>query len=221
MAKQNVSLAFSKLSTAKKAPFGANVIQCLTTNATLFPALPVPVAAITTVNKALATALQNMEEGGKQARADLDAAISTWNDAFKLNAAYVNNIANGNVQTITKSGYNATKGVKQTVPVPGSCKNFHALAPKASGIINISCDADTTSHGYISVASQEEGVTVTQTGNQLAITAGGVTTYVLVSTRSKAQFENMPAGKQQYLSIFAFNASGAGPLTNGQQVIPQ
>jgi hypothetical protein len=40
------------------------------------PALPVPVAALTIINKGLATALQNMEEGGKQARADLDAAIS-------------------------------------------------------------------------------------------------------------------------------------------------
>ena len=83
-------------------------------------------------------------------------------------APCISTVANGNMQTITKSGYNATKGVRQPAPVPGSCKNFHGVAPKATGIINISCDADTASHGYI--ASPEEGVTVTQTGNQLAIT---------------------------------------------------
>ena len=221
MIPQKVSLGFLNLPTSKKAPFGANVIQLLTTNAALFPSLPVPIATLTTLNNALALALKNAEDGGKQTRADLNAAINAWNAAFQKVANYVNLVANGDVQIITKSGYNATKGTKQRAPVPGTLKNFHAVAPKAAGIIDVSYDADTSSHGYVAIATPEEGVSISQTGNQLAITAGGVTTYVLLSTRSKTQFENMPKGKQLYLSVLAFNASGAGPLTNGQEAIPQ
>ncbi|MBV9962936.1 MAG: hypothetical protein JO072_11880 [Parafilimonas sp.] len=221
MLTQKVSLGFLNLSTSKKAPFGANVIQLLNANAALFPELPVATDVLARTNSALAQALRNAEDGGKQARGDLNTAIAAWNDAFQKDANYVSLVANGDAQTIIKSGYNATKGTKQRVAVPGTLKNFHAVAPKAAGIIDVSCDADTTSHGYITIATPETGVSVEQTGNQLAITIGDTTTYVLLSTKSKAQFENMPKGKQLYLSTLAFNASGAGPLTNGQEAIPQ
>src|SRR5436305_3151136 len=133
---QKVSLGFLNLSTSKKAPFGANVIDLLTANATVFPALPVTVAQLTTVNTALTLALKAMEQGGKQARANLDAAIAAWNAAFKSDAAYVSTVANGNVQTLLKSGYNPTKGQRQPVPVPGACANFHVVASKSTGIVN-------------------------------------------------------------------------------------
>ena len=221
MPKLKASLDFVNLSTGDKPAFGGNVVTCLTANASVFANLPVSLEELTLQNRTLTVAFENYQNGGKQQRAALNKALAAWQNAFELTANYVSLVANGNQDTIVISGFDATKGTRQRAPEPGTLKNFHAIAPKATGVIDISCDADTTSHGYIAISSQEEGATITQNGNQLSITAGGITTNIIVSTRSRARFTNMPTGKTQYLSIFAFNASGAGPLTNGQQAIPQ
>jgi len=219
MLKQNASLEFLQLPTAKKAPFGLGVIDGLSNNTQIFADPTVAVTVLTKLNSNLAIALGNAASGSKVSKAALEKAELAWNNAFKSDALYVSSIANGDAENIALAGFNATKSDRRSATEPESCKNFEAVAPKAPGVINVSVQSQKCP-GYLSVAAAD-GVTVEQHGNQIAISFGGKTTYVAVNTRSRLQFENLPTGTQMHVSVVAFNSAGAGPLTNGQTAVPQ
>ena len=216
----NASLAFINLSAANKTTMAANVLECLTNNPELFPDLPVKLSALTQTNANLVTAVANVQTGSKVSRSALKNALKAWNTDFRATAKYVSAVAEGDEQTINTAGFTATKNYRQSVPEPGFCKGFETNLLKGQGSFNAGSQAISQSRGYFFVAAPD-GVTIEQQGNQLSITVGGITSYIVLCTRSKTQFNNVPSGKLMYLSMLAFNASGAGPLTNGQQVIPQ
>ena len=220
MSDSNASLAFINLPAPAKPGFGSNVTDCLTNSADQFPDLPYKVTDLTKTNTNLLTALAAAQTGSKVSRSALKSAISNWNDQFRTTAKYVSTVADGDVVIINTAGFNATKNSRQPAPVPGFCKGFETNLLKAAGSFNASSPAVADTRGYMYITAPD-GVNIEQQGNQLSITVGGVTSYIVLCTRSKTQFTNVPSGKLLYVSMLAFNASGAGPLTNGQQVIPQ
>ena len=218
--KSNASLDFIKLATAKKIPFGTNVVSSLTANAAAFPALPLTTTQLGAVNTALANAIAAAASGDNVAKHALITTEKNWDTAFRKTAGYVSMVADGNEETIAKGGFTPTKNETQPTQQPGVCKNVEAVAERGKGTVTVGCDADTSVKAYVYVAAPD-GVTVTQDGNMLLLQVGETKIYVEADTHRKIMMHNLGTGVKLNVSMMAFNNAGSGPLSSAQTVIPQ
>jgi hypothetical protein len=216
----NASMAFIKSTPTEKSSLGQTVIEALTTNAATFPHLPISIATLTTNNSDLIAALLAARSGEHLALAYLYAIVRTWNTNFRYTAKYVSLVANGVPATVILGGFVPTKSEttpasKPVAPSPvavsinGTKGNFSAACPAVSGAIS-----------YVFTAAPE-GASVNYNDDTMMITVGGLTVYVIVSTRGKADFCNVPSGTEMNVSAYAVNSAGCGSPANGQSIIPQ
>lgn len=119
MKNYRVNLGYAGYSNATLSDFTAANILCLTGNAS-FPALPVPVEDLTTLQTGFATARANSAQGGKQLTALTRAARTVLITALRKNAAYVQSIASQDDAMILSSGYlvNSTNRTPAPLLVP-------------------------------------------------------------------------------------------------------
>jgi hypothetical protein len=216
----NASLAFIRETPAEKAPFGQSVIDGLTENATTFPNLPVPLTDLTANNDALTAAVLAAKSGDHIALANLRAVLKVWNANFKRTAKYVSLIANGDESTIRLANLAPTKSETTRRPKPGATAHLATGVNGSKGNFTAACPPVSGATSYV-FAAIPEGTSVTYNGNMMLLTSGDKTFYVVVGTRGKADFTNVPSGNELYVSVYAVNSAGCGPATNGQTVIPQ
>jgi hypothetical protein len=218
--KTNASLDFIELSPARKIPIGTSIISSLTTNAALFPALPLTTTQLGTLTTAFANAIAAAESGDHVAKQALITAEKNWDAAFRKTAGYVSMVADGNEETIVKGGFTPTKNETQPTQLPGACKNVAAMAERGKGTLSVGCDADNSVKAYLYVACPDS-VTVTQDGNMLVIQVGEAKLYVEADTHRKLMMHNLGSGVKLNVSMMPFNNAGCGPLSNAETVIPQ
>lgn len=103
-----VLVDFIELAIAIKIAFFRNVIIKLTGNAT-FASPDVPLTEVETLVNNLETAYLESRDGSHTAIARMHDAEKAANHAFRILAAYVNRIANGDETKILESGFNPSK----------------------------------------------------------------------------------------------------------------
>jgi hypothetical protein len=216
----NASLAFIKETPAEKAPFGQNVIDGLTANATTFPNLPVPLTELSANNSALAAAVLAAKSGDHIAVANLEEVLKVWDTNFRLTAKYVSLVARGSASIIRLANLVPTKSESSRRQRPGATSNLALTVNGSKGNFTAACPSVTGATSYV-FAAAPEGASVTYNGDMMQLTAGDKTFYVVVGTRGRADFTNVPSGDELYVSVYAVNSAGCGPATNGQSVIPQ
>lgn len=216
----NASMAFTRETPAQKAIFGQNVINGLTTNAATFPTLPVPLTELTANNDALSAAVLAAKTGDYIAVANLRTILKVWNTNFRFTAKYVSLVANGDEGTVRSAGFIPTKSETTPCQKPGAATHLAVSVNGSKGNFSAACPSVAGATSYV-FAAVPQGGSVTYNGGMMQITLGDKTFYVLVNTRGKADFTNVPSGAELSVSVYAVNRAGCGPAINGQSVIPQ
>lgn len=218
--KPKASLAFLKFTPANKIISGTAIINALTTNAATFPDLPVKVTVLTQLNEDLKTALLAAGTGDHVAVENLELIELEWINAFRLNAFYVNIIADGNGATIKLAGFDTTKTETTASQLPGAPGNLQANVNGKKGNLSVSCDALPAARAFVFTALPA-GASISFNGDVMSITVGDVTAYVYVTTKRKVNFNALTSGTAIDVGVYAVNSAGSGPLANGQHVIAQ
>jgi len=216
----NASLAFIRETPAEKAPFGQSVIDGLTANAITFPNLPVPLTELSANNSALTAAVLAAKSGDHIANANLKAVLKVWNANFRRTARYVSLVANGDEPTIRLANLVPTKSESTPKQKPGATSHLAIGVNGSKGNFTAACPSVSGATSYV-FAAVPEGGSASYNGDMMQLTLGDKTFYVVVATRGKADFTNVPSGDELYISVYAVNSAGCGPATNGQSVIPQ
>src|SRR4051812_33728244 len=216
----DTSLSFLDEKPSEKTTFGQSVITALIANAAKFPNLPIPTETLTEYNDELASGDLAARTGDRTAIAALKNVEKTWDGAFRLTAAYVGIVADGDETTIRLAFFEPTKSQRTPATKPGITGNFRALVNGGKGTFFATCDAVSGAKTYVFLALPE-GFDVSFNGDMLLLTAGNVTAQIQVTTKRKAQFTNLTSGVEISAGVFAVNSAGAGPLANGQTVRPQ
>lgn len=215
------SLAFKRGKSDSKPGFGNNVINCLTAAAAQFPALPVSLAQLKTINTALATAITNALSGNRTAILQLKAAVSTWNDAFTKTANYVSTVAAGDGIVVSNAGFVPTKGESTPAPKPGAAADFKATINGSKGaIVAGSKKGVPQAKGYVYVATQD-GVTVNFNDGIVEIKTGDKSIYITAATQRQTEFFNLPRSTAFNVTMYALNSAGSGPAAAAQEVVTQ
>jgi len=218
--RQQVSLAFLGDTPSHKTPLGQSVIDALTANAETFPNPPITVIELAANNNALVAAVLSAKTGDHTAEANLEIVEETWNNNFRLTAGYVSIVADGNEAIIRLAGFTATKGETSPAQIPGIAAKLRALLNGNKGNFTVSCEGVDGAKAYV-FAAVPEGASLSYIGDMMMVNIGDKAVYIVVSTRSRAQFANLPSGAPVAVSVYAVNSAGSGAAANGQHVIPQ
>ena len=129
--------------------------------------------------------------------------------------------ADGSVIDITSVGFDATKTTRSKKPVAGGINGFSARVNHSKGAITVGAkNASDYADGYL-FAALPEGVSVEFNGNIMQINTGTSVLYIATSSKKEIDFKALPKGKAYIALMMAFNASGTGPASAPQEVIPQ
>lgn len=118
MAVVKVALSFARLSDSELDDFANQVHKGLTTHATTFPTPPVSPATLLTDLTDFKNAIAQAAIGGKADTAAKDAARQVVLGDLRQEALYVEMIANGELETLLLSGFNARSQERQHLPLP-------------------------------------------------------------------------------------------------------
>ena len=143
MKKEKAVFDFVKLPVAEKPEFGTNVIQKMTDNPR-FPTPDVSLEVLKRKNDLLQSRSVAALNGGKEATALLHQAMDDWDDTMRLQANYVNRIANGDGAVILSAGFNLAKQ-----PTPGPRPEFIAEAGEKPGSVMLRHQAIDGARSYI------------------------------------------------------------------------
>src|SRR4051812_8503841 len=215
-----VKMAFLRFIPTQKTSLGKTIITNLGDNAATFPAPPIAITQLTSINNSLIDAELAAQSGDLVAKANLKLRKKEWNDAFKLTANYVNYIANGNESIIVLAGFESTKSETSPAQKPGVASDFKATVNGTKGNIAASWGAVDGAKAFV-VTALPANASVTYNGDTMLLTVGDTTIYVLVSTGRKVEISNVPVGTSVAVSVYAVNSAGTGPAANGQHVIAQ
>ena len=219
------SLSFKDISPSNKVGFGRNVVTQLTPivakTANAADDLPIPVADLLALTDNLAAAVAAMNQGGKSAGNNLKDAVEEWNAAFTTTANWISMEADGSPTYITDRGFDSTKTTRNKKPVAGGINGFSARVNHSKGAITVGAkNASDYADGYL-FAALPEGVSVEFNGNIMQINTGTSVLYIATSSKKEIDFKALPKGKAYNALMMAFNASGTGPASAPQEVIPQ
>ena len=213
------SLGFIRENPSKKTTFGQQVVDALTANPETFPNLPVALTELSSLNNALTTAVNAASTGEHVAVAGLKTMVKEWNNDFRLTANYVSNVANGDASIVRLASFIPTKSETTPVQKPAAPADFYAATNGTKGLINASCTSnDKDALVFIAAPPDAE---INFNGDAMLITAGNVIVQVLMTTKRKVSFHNVPGNVVMDMSVYAVNTAGIGPLANGQSVITQ
>jgi hypothetical protein len=118
MAVVKVALSFARLSDGDLDDFGNQIYKGLSDNATLFPTPPVTTTLLQTHVNDFKNTIAVAAVGGKADTAAKDAARQVLLGDLRQEALYVEMIANGDLETLLKSGFNARSQERASVPLP-------------------------------------------------------------------------------------------------------
>jgi hypothetical protein len=204
--------------------FGTIVIGDLTTNALTFPAVPGGLAALTGINNTYLVKINAAEGGDHAAIVARDNYRDTvWIPAFDEVADYVDEVADGDEDTILLSGFKPTKGAKEEAGVP---KQMH-LELKSPNTGTLQYKSDTENVGkdatYFLVGKTKNVATLTQDADgKIIIETTGPCKIVFAPVRTKkGLITGMPSEEIMEFVIGAVNAAGVGPVSSEQKIIIQ
>jgi hypothetical protein len=204
--------------------FGTLVIGMLTTNAAQFPALPLSVAQLTTINNQYLTLINAADGGDHAAIVARDTyRDSTWIPAFDETADYVDEVADGSENVILASGFKATKGTKESSTLP---KQMH-LDLKSTVAGQVVYKSDTEDVGkdatYLLVGKTRNMATITQDADgKILIETTGACNIVIAPVRNKkGSLSGCPSEEKMDFVITATNAAGTGPISAEAKIIIQ
>jgi hypothetical protein len=213
----NASLGFLRETPEKKPTTGQSVIDGLTANPETFPNLPVDLTTLTSNNNALIAALIAAKTGDRVASANLKTVIKTWNANFRLTVLYVSFVAQGAEAIINLAGCVCTKSVTTPRQKPEVPADFYAASNGTKGLINASCGArNKNALVFIGAPADAE---INFNGDAMLVTVGNTTVQVIVTTKNKVSFNNVPGNVLMDMSVYAVNTAGISGLANGQSVI--
>ncbi|MCX6352454.1 MAG: hypothetical protein NTX03_11430 [Bacteroidetes bacterium] len=196
---------------------GGIVIPLLTTNTPSFPMLPYPTGTLTTVNNTLHTTYLAYKQNGEIAKGAFENAQADWKIKFTKTADYVDAVADGDLATINKSGFPATKSETNPSTHLGVMPNIDIYGTRPSGTVHGSFDAVTGSSfraGVYMLATA--GYEFQQNGNQLNIIhAGQIIASVYISTSRAADFQGLPTLTPFVGKAAGLNPAGLGDISGG------
>jgi len=211
-----VSLDFIEDTPTQKGIIGANVIAKMTENAIDFPSPDVSIADLVWANEDLKTRTQQAVNGDIQKIEERDASEKVWNTKFRKQALYVERISSGDKVLIAKSGYKHTdtEVSPKGKPVAGE---LEAWGNKAKGSIHAEVNPIANTKGIVFIASNQpiNNNSLVVKNNQLKMSGNNNTEMeAILGTKRKVDFQGLVSGTTYYIAAIAFNAAGAGDISN-------
>ena len=203
MKKIQVLLDFIKYSVAEKIPFYRNVIARIKANSITFVTPDKDLASVEGLVNDLDAKLIETENGGHTATVALHTAEGITDDAFRVLAAYVNRIANGDENVILSSGFNTT-------PQPTSINKRELTVEdgEISGTVKLIAKAVNGASSYIWQYAKD----ILPTDETGWITSG-------YSTRASTEIDELTVGAKYYFRMAAITTNGVTGFTSAISLI--
>ena len=157
---------------------------------------------------------------GDSAKGDFFNAEFDWKTKFTLTANYVDNLADGDLSIIDKSGYDNTARNSVSSKILSALKNFmsHGNSKIGMGVVTSSVEDFAGLKAYLFSLSHKNA-TVTTTGNQVTVYMGGEIIYCYkLNTRSSVNFTGLTSLTQMNAQAAPFNTAGIGAFTQSVEV---
>ncbi len=187
----HVILDYSPLPTVEVIDFGEHVESNMKSNP-LFPTPDVPMSlfhsSLQTLKDKHALALN----GNKTATEGVTIARKAFEKTLKLNALYVDRIADGDEEVIASSGYKARKQ-----PAPANRPEFRVLAGNAEGSVILIRKAVKRAASYV----WQRAANPLPSEENLWIQTG-------ISTQAKCVIENLESGTKYWFRVAAVTRQG-------------
>ncbi len=178
--KSHVSQDFMLFPTEKKITFRSGVVTSLEDNASTFPELPVSQTVLGITHKLLNDTYLDFIKLGDSAKGDFYNAEFDWKTKFTNTANYVDNLADGDLSIINKSGFEPTVSNSISRKILEALKNFmsHGNSKVGAGVVTSSVDDFAGLKAYLFTLAHKDA-TVTTIGNQVTVYMGGETILLL------------------------------------------
>jgi hypothetical protein len=146
---------------------------------------------------------------------------ATWIPAMDKMADYVNNLADGNVNTILLSNFHATKGDKTHSELPKKM-TIKVDSPNHGEMKYKSLTTGIGAHSFVLIG-KTDGVTVTQAGDgKLLVETTGAAKFVVVpASHQSGSVKGLTSEVKMKFQIVPFNSAGAGPISEEASTIIQ
>jgi hypothetical protein len=194
MKKVKVKLDFSPMSTVVMIDFGSNIVLCLGAN----PIFPTPDVLVTELNASL-TVLKNKHTlaltGSIEGKEGVVIARKAFEKLLKLEALYVDRIADGNEEMIASSGFHHSKR-----PVSANRPEFRVLSGNAEGSIVLIRKAVKGAATYV---WQRAANPLPQDESQWIQTG--------ISKQAKCVIDNLEVGTKYWFRVAAVTKNGIMP----------
>jgi len=143
MKKVHVVFDFIQLSIPEKVARSRNVISEMSDNPA-FPNPDVPLTELKDATDLLETRFLNARNGGKENTILMRQAEDIWNDKMRIEARYVERIADEDTALVLHAGFNLAKQ-----PIPAQRTEFSAESGKSSGSVLLRRQAVPGAKSYI------------------------------------------------------------------------
>ena len=180
-----VALKLDEIKDSALGDFSQNIITNMTAEAATFPAPSPPLATLQTATTAYITAYQAALDGGITAVSLKDSRRKTLEELLTQEAFYVDNVANGNKDTILKSGMPASKD-REATPSPAAPENVKVSATGNDGEVRVSWKAVKNKLSY-RIESSADNITWVDRG---------------IVSKSPAIIGGLPSGSLQWFRVF-------------------
>ena len=217
-----VLLDFLRLPVLEKTEFGSKVVKGLADNEATFKDLPIKTGELETLNSSLIAANNEVQSlGTPAAKSHLKTAEKEWKAGFKKTAIYVDDVAEGNKETIELSGFNPSKEETSQVVVDDRVREFFAEVTKGKkASFTSGCKPQNTAKAYAYIAADPD-MQVTQVNDLITVVAGGKKLYLQVSTHREVEFAGVDSKQSLNVLMFSVNSAGSSPVTVSHEVTPQ
>ena len=143
MRKDHVVFDFIKIPISNKIEYGRYIINKMTSN-DYFTSPDITLTDLKAVTDLLESRCIASAGGGKENTALLHQTEEKWNDTMRIQARYVDRIANGIGTMIISAGFNLAKP-----RIPGKRSSFKVELGKKSGTVILRCKAVVGAKSYI------------------------------------------------------------------------
>ena len=194
----NIKSGFSSFTYKALLTLLNNVIDKLTTNALMFPDLPVSLAALQALADKFNTAISKAIKGSEAARATRDAQAVEVKKSLLATAEYVRMLALGNAEILTNSGFEL---MKKPAPV-GQVGTPLMKAARMTGLegqLELLWSSEPGAYSYQGFQSETDPTL-----------PGVVWTPILATTKTRAKVNGLVPYKAYWFCVQALGADGAG-----------
>ena len=207
-----VDLGFLKLPVGDKIVKGTKVVGGLNSNPGIFIP-PLDISAVLLDGKN--TALKGANDQWKAAETHSNLTNRNnkekdWNHDFKIAAANVNRIANGDEHVMNLGGFDSTTTETTPWAAPGILENVTAVSYDILGGLHFSSDFHEHIEGFVYIV----GTGVFNIINDQLIMDKGAILYALKSdTHRKTDMTGLPRRIDMFVWAYGFNRAGCGAIS--------